>query len=157
MTEKEIKISYKEFDSVEELPADQAELVSAARDAMKGSYSPYSGFSVGAALRLKSGRIVTAANQENAAFPSGLCAERSAMFYAASNYPEDAIVGIAVCGGPEGNMSESPVSPCGACRQVMAQDQRNGGEDMQVILAGTKKIWVFPRVEALLPFIFDDL
>lgn len=157
MTEKEIIVSYKEFDSIEELPADQASLVESARAAMKGSFSPYSSFSVGAALRLKSGRVVTAANQENAAFPSGLCAERSAMFYAASNYPDDPIVAIAICGGPDGNMSEYPVTPCGACRQVMAQYQRNGGEDMQIILAGTKKIWLFPRVEALLPFIFDNL
>ena len=157
MTEKEIKISYKEFDSVEELPADQAELVSAARDAMKGCFSPYSGFSVGAALRLKSGRIVTAANQENAAFPSGLCAERSAMFYAASNYPDDSIVGIAVCGGPEGQMCENPVTPCGACRQVMAQYQTKGGRPMEVILVGGERIWKFSKVDDILPLIFDSL
>ncbi len=157
MTEKDIKISYIEYDSIEELCSADASLVRDAIDAMKGSFAPYSNFNVGAALRLDSGRIVKGANQENAAFPSGMCAERSAMFAAASQFPGDYINCIAIAGGEGGVQAENPVSPCGACRQVMAQYQRNAGHPIEVIWVGSKRIWKFPNVESILPFIFDNI
>lgn len=157
MTEKELKISYTEYNSIEDLNEEDRLLVKEAIDAMKASFSPYSQFKVGAALRLASGRIVKGANQENAAFPSGLCAERSAMFAAASQFPDDAMRCLAVAGGQNGVLAEMPVSPCGACRQVMAQYQRNAGESMRVILIGAAKIWVFEDVSCILPFIFDNI
>lgn len=157
MTEKELKISYAEYNSIENLNEEDALLVREAIDAMKASFSPYSHFKVGAAVRLASGTIVKGANQENAAFPSGLCAERSAMFAAASQYPAEAMRAIAVVGGQDGVIADIPVSPCGACRQVMAQYQRNAGESMRVILIGAAKIWVFEDVSCILPFIFDNI
>ncbi len=157
MTEKNINISYVEYNSIEELSSADASLVRDAIDAMKGSFAPYSHFNVGAALRLDSGRIVKGANQENAAFPSGMCAERSAMFAASSQFPDDHINCIAIAGGPDGVQADEPVSPCGACRQVMAQYQRNAGHPIEVIWVGAKRIWKFPNVESILPFIFDNI
>lgn len=157
MTEKEIRISFEEYTSVGDLNAEDKLLVESAMEAMSGSFAPYSRFHVGAALRLQSGRIVKGANQENAAYPSGMCAERSAMFAAASQYPGDHIRCIAVAGGSDDELAKMPVSPCGACRQVMAQYQRNSGEPIQIILVGSEKIWKFPNVESLLPYIFDNI
>lgn len=157
MTNKELRISFEEYNSIEELSKEDAQLVEAAISIRKGAFSPYSHFKVGAALRLSSGTIVTGSNQENAAYPSGTCAERTAMFYASAQYPNDSIRCIAVVGGLEDNLAENPVTPCGACRQVMSQYQRNAGHPIQIILAGTKKIWKFPNVESILPFIFDNI
>ena len=157
MTKKEFKVSYIEYSSIDELETNDAELAYEAIDARKGSFSPYSHFKVGAAVRLASGQIIKAANQENSAFPSGLCAERNAMFYAASKYPSDPIRSIAIAGGLEDELAENPVSPCGACRQVMAQYQTNGGRPITVILVGSKRIWKFHDVESILPFIFDNI
>ncbi len=157
MTERSFNVSYIEYDSIEELCEADALLVKEAIDAMKGSFAPYSNFNVGAALRLDSGRIVRGANQENAAFPSGMCAERSAMFAASSQFPGDHINCIAIAGGQGGVQADDPVSPCGACRQVMAQYQRNAGHPIEVIWVGAKRIWKFPDVESILPFIFDNI
>ncbi len=157
MTEKEYKISFIEYNNPDELSAEDAQLVKEAISAMNGSFSPYSHFQVGAALRLDSGLIVKGANQENAAFPSGMCAERSAMFSAASQFPGDHINSIAIAGGLNGELAPEPVSPCGACRQVMAQYQKNAGHPISVIWVGTGKIWKFPNVESILPFIFDNI
>ena len=157
MTEKEIKITYKEYSKPEELEKDDLTLARAAIDAMSGSYAPYSGFNVGAAVRLSDGTIVKGANQENAAFPSGLCAERTAMFSAAARNPEKDIVSIAVAGGLNGELCARPATPCGACRQVMAQYQTKSGKPMSVIMVGTEYIWKFDRVDDILPMIFDSI
>ena len=132
------------------------QLVEAAIEAQKGSYAPYSRFNVGAALRLEDGTIVKGANQENAAYPSGLCAERTAMFSASANYPGKAMVYLAIVGGFEGTVSDGPCSPCGACRQVMAEYQTLSGQAMSVIMYGTKKTWKFDKVDDSLPCIFDS-
>ena len=137
-------------------PEDQA-LVAAALDAQKGSYSPYSNFQVGAALRLADGTVVQGANQENAAYPSGLCAERTAMFYAHAHYKDVPFESLAIAGSDHGVLCESPASPCGACRQVMAEYQRKSGKPMSVILVGSKRIRKFWKVDDILPFIFDSL
>lgn len=157
MTEKDIKIPYFEFNSIEELGPEDRELAGAAIEAMKGSYAPYSHFNVGAAVRMSNGQIVRGANQENAAFPSGLCAERTAMFAAGARYPDKDMLGIAIAGGVYGKLTEQPATPCGACRQVMAQYQTKSGKPMSVIMVGASRIWKFSRVDDILPLIFDSI
>jgi len=157
MTSKEIKIAYLEYDSVDQLDPEDRELAEAAIEATGGSYAPYSRFNVGAAVRLDSGIIVKGSNQENAAYPSGICAERTAMFYAAAAYPDNAIVSIAVTAGQNGILCDNPATPCGACRQVMAEYQTKGGQAMSILLVGGKKIWKFEKVDDILPLIFDSI
>lgn len=157
MTGKEIKISFTEYNSIDELIPEDRELAAEAIEAMKGSYAPYSHFNVGAAVRMSNCQIVRGANQENAAFPSGLCAERTAMFAAGAKYPDKAMTSIALAGGVWGRLTEEPATPCGACRQVMAQYQTKGGKPMSVIMLGAKRIWKFDRVDDILPLIFDSI
>ena len=157
MTSKEIKIAYLEFESLDQLEAGDKELAEAAIEATDGSYAPYSRFNVGAAVRLDSGMIIKGSNQENAAYPSGICAERTAMFYAAATYPDNAITEIAVVASQDGKICDSPATPCGACRQVMAQYQTKGGRPMTILLVGGKKIWKFSKVDDILPLIFDSI
>ena len=157
MTSKEIKIAYREYGHLDQLEAIDKELAQAAIDALSGSYAPYSKFNVGAAVRLEDGEIIKGANQENAAYPSGLCAERTALFYASASRPDKAIVSIAIAGGQNGSLCADPATPCGACRQVMAQYQMKGGKPMSVILIGADRIWIFDRVDDLLPLIFDSI
>ena len=157
MTSKEIKIAYLEYGHPEQLPPEDNELAEAAIEATKGSYAPYSGFNVGAALRLDNGEIIKGANQENAAYPSGLCAERTALFYAGANRPENAVTAIAIAAVHNGELCDSPATPCGSCRQVMAQTQLRSRVPMKVILVGASRIWVFEKVDDLLPLIFDSI
>ncbi len=157
MTSKEIKIDYQEFSSIDELNAEDRELAQAAIEGMRGSYAPYSHFNVGAAVRMSNGQIVRGANQENAAFPSGLCAERTAMFAAGAKYPDKDMRSIALAGGIYGHITDEPATPCGACRQVMAQYQAKAGKPMSVIMVGGKRIWKFEKVDDILPLIFDSI
>lgn len=157
MTKNILEITYEQYGSVEELSAADKELAEAAVQAIGGSYAPYSKFNVGAAVRMSDGTIVTGANQENAAYPSGLCAERTAMFYANAHYPDKAMTAIAIAAGQNGVLCEEPATPCGQCRQVMAEYQTKGGQPMSIILVGSKVVYKFDRVECVLPFIFDSL
>ncbi len=157
MTNKEIKIAYQEYDSIDQLNQEDRELAETAIEATKGSYAPYSKFNVGAALRMDNRIIVKGSNQENAAYPSGLCAERTALFYASATYPEAAVTSIAIAASQNGIICENPATPCGACRQVMAQYQLKGGQPMGIILVGGKKIWKFGKVDDILPLIFDSI
>lgn len=157
MTNKEIKIAFTEYAGAAELEAEDRTLVEKAIEATKHSYAPYSNFNVGAALLLDNGEIITGSNQENAAYPSGLCAERTAMFYASSQYPQHAILKIAIAATQGGVLCGNPATPCGSCRQVMAQYQLRGGKPMQIILAGGEKILKFEKVDDLLPLIFDSI
>lgn len=157
MTVKEIKIAYTEYGSLEQLEPQDRKLAETAIEATKNSYAPYSHFNVGAAVRLEGGEIVCGSNQENAAFPSSLCAERTAMFYANAAHPDKAMLSIALAGCQDGILCETPATPCGACRQVMAQYQTKSGKDMSVIMVGNGKIWKFERVDDILPLIFDSI
>ena len=157
MSELQLNIKYEEFASVAEMSPDDQKLVDLALEAQKGSYSPYSHFQVGAALKLADGTIVKGANQENAAYPSGLCAERTALFWAGANYPDVPLDTLAIAGSDHGVLCESPASPCGSCRQVMAEYQKKHGRPLKVILVGSKRIRKFYKVDDLLPFIFDSL
>ena len=157
MEEKHIDIRFIEYNSIDELCPEDKELSQAAIEAMSGSYAPYSHFNVGAAVRLSNGVIRKGANQENAAFPSGLCAERTAMFAAGAEYPDKDLVSIAIAGGVFGRLAAHPATPCGACRQVMAQYQTKSGKPMSIIMVGAAKIWKFARVDDILPLIFDSI
>ena len=157
MIEKTIKIGYLEYSSIEEMEEKDKELVLAAKEAVKGSYSPYSNFQVGAALRLDNGLIIKGANQENAAYPAGLCAERTAMFAASANYPDVPFDTLAISASDHGVPCDDPATPCGNCRQVMAEYQQKYGKPLKIILAGEKSILKFQKVEDLLPLIFDSL
>ena len=157
MEEKQIVISFQEYKDISEMPQEDQELCTAAIEAMSKAYAPYSHFHVGAAVRLIDGKIVKGSNQENAAYPSGLCAERTAMFSAGASYPDIPMVSIAVVGGEGGVIARSPATPCGACRQVMAQYQTRGGHDMSVILIGADVILKFKKVDDILPLIFDSI
>lgn len=157
MIQKHIDITYSEFRSVDEMIPEDRELVGAAIEAMSGAYAPYSHFHVGAAVRLSNGQIVKGSNQENAAFPSGLCAERTAMFAASSRYPDKDMLSIAIAGGVLGMLGTSPATPCGACRQVMAQYQAKSGKPMSVIMVADGLIWKFGRVDDILPLIFNSI
>lgn len=157
MTSKEIKIAYQEFDSIEQLETKDRGLALAAVEATTLSYAPYSRFNVGAAVMFEDGEIIKGANQENAAYPSGLCAERTALFYASANRPDKAMTAIAIAAAQDGKLCGSPATPCGACRQVMAQYQKKSGRPMVTILVGADRIWRFGKVDDLLPLIFDSI
>ena len=157
MTERQIQISYQEYKSIEEMNPEDRELAAEAIKAMQGAYAPYSHFHVGAAVRMSNGQIVRGANQENAAFPSGLCAERTAMFAAGARYPDKDMQSIALAGGVMGRLGSQPATPCGACRQVMAQYQAKSGKPMSVIMISAEKVWKFEKVDDILPLIFDSI
>ena len=157
MTSKEIKIAYEEYMSLAELEPKDRELAQAAIEAPSQAYAPYSKFNVGAAVLFQDGEIIKGANQENAAYPSGLCAERTALFYASASRPDKAMTAIAIAASQNGELLEMPVSPCGACRQVMAQYQLKSGLPMMVLLIGAHSILKFEKVDDLLPFIFDSI
>lgn len=157
MTTKEIKIAYEEYASLEELSALDRALSEAAVAAVEQSYAPYSRFNVGAAVRMADGSIYTGSNQENIAYPSGLCAERTAMFYAHSHSKGVAMESIAIAAMQDGKLCPDPATPCGACRQVMAEFQTESGKDMSILLVGGKSIWKFKKVDDILPLIFDSL
>ena len=157
MTRKEIKIAYTEYESLNQLEAEDRALAEAAIEATASSYAPYSNFNVGAAVRFEDGVIVKGSNQENAAYPSGLCAERTALFYASASRPGIPMTAIAIAAGQNGRLCPSPATPCGACRQVMAQYQTKSGCPMRVLLVGGDKILRFEKVDDLLPLIFDSI
>lgn len=157
MADKKIDITYHEYASLDELSEQDRLLANEAIQAMKGAYAPYSHFHVGAAIRMSNGKIVRGANQENAAFPSGLCAERTAMFSAGAQFPDKDMESLALAGGVMGRLANEPATPCGACRQVMAQYQAKSGKPMSIIMVGASKIWKFNRVDDILPLIFDSI
>ena len=157
MTTRQLLIEYIDYNSIEEMEPQDRELVLEAIDAQKGSYCPYSHFKVGAALRLDDGTIVKGSNQENNAYPAGLCAERTAMFAAGANYPDKAFDTLAIVGSDSNGICETPATPCGECRQVMAEYQAKGGRPLKIILVGRNKIQKFFKVDDLLPFIFDSI
>ena len=157
MTNKEIKIAYQEYDSLSELNPEDFTLATAAIEAVESSYAPYSNFNVGAALMYEDGELIQGSNQENAAYPSGLCAERTALFYASSRRPDTPIIALAIAAAQNGNLCDIPATPCGACRQVMAQYQTKGGRPMSVLLVGGEKIWKFASVDDLLPLTFNSI
>lgn len=151
-----IKTTVKEM-ALEELAEDKRKLVEAAQQATYRSYAPYSLFRVGAAIQLSDGNVVTGANQENAAYPSGTCAERSACYYAHAAYPEAKFVAIAIAArDTHGQFTDEPISPCGACRQALLEYEKLAGASVQVLLAGVGRVFVVDSVRDLLPLAFVE-
>lgn len=158
MEKKSISIEYKEYKDINELPAKERELLQKAIDATKGSYAPYSKFRVGAAVLMSNGEIVIGANQENAAYPSGLCAERTALFSAHTLHHEAYVQAIAITSvDSSGNMLPTLTYPCGACRQVMAEYESLAKSPTTIIIGSGGAIQVFDNVASIMPFIFDNL
>lgn len=154
---KKIQINIEmDFAQLEELDELDRELVERAKAATQNSYANYSHFHVGAAVRLADGQIVIGANQENAAFPSSLCAERSAIFAAQSNYPEQAITTLAIAARNENGFMAKPVSPCGACRQVILEMEDRYQRPVRILLYGTSGTYAIGSVKDLLPLTFVD-
>lgn len=155
MEQIDINISIESYQLDELSPQDQ-ELVQAAIEATKNAYANYSRFYVGAALRLENGKIVIGANQENAAFPSGLCAERTAVFAAQANYPDSPIDTLAIVARNEKGVLPDPITPCGACRQVILEIEDRYKKPIKILLFGTQKIYCVRSVKDLLPLSFVD-
>jgi cytidine deaminase len=155
MKKHSIPFSYIEYNGTSELGADDIKLLEDAWQSCESAYAPYSNFHVGAALKLANGLIIRGNNQENAAYPSGICAERVAVFSASANHPGVAIHSIAVVAKTEVFDLSTPVTPCGACRQVLAEYEMLSGEPIKIILQGnSEKIWILEGISNLLPLMF---
>lgn len=143
------------IETAAEQPADVDRLLAAAREAAAKAYAPYSKFRVGAAALLDNGEVVAGSNQENAAYPSGLCAERTTIFYANAKYPEAKVLRLLIYAETDKGPVASPITPCGACRQVLLEKEVTQGQPMQVTLAGAQDLYHLPGVAgALLPLSF---
>jgi len=152
---KKIQLDVEEYASMAELAEADLQLLELAVKSISTAYAPYSHYRVGAALRLSNGEIISGNNQENAAYPSGLCAERVAMFYAKSKYPEENIVSIAIAARSDDFIIQEAVAPCGACRQVMAEYQTQQNSNIRVIMKGEKgPVLVINAIDDLLPLLF---
>lgn len=157
MRKLELNISFTEFENLDELNSEDRKLVLKATEALKSAYAPYSHFKVGAAVLLKDGRVFSANNQENAAYPSGLCAERVAIFSAVAQNPGIPVKTIAVTAKAEDFEIKSPVSPCGACRQVIAEYEKLYKQKIRIIMKGdTNKVIIAESIEDLLPLTFHE-
>ena len=154
MKQRAFTIRMAEYDRLEALSDSQISLVKKAMDAAKDAYAPYSAYYVGAAVLLANGEIFTGNNQENAAYPSGLCAERVAGFYAGSQFPDVPARNIAIAAMQDGIFQKQPVTPCGGCRQVLFEKETQGGAPLEVILYGSQKIQVLRQATDLLPLPF---
>jgi cytidine deaminase len=151
----EIRINIEEAASPENLSKKEQQVIAAARRAAADAYAPYSGFRVGAALLLDNGELVRGNNQENAAYPDGLCAERVAMFSAHANFPEAAIVMLAVAAMKDGEFLKEPVYPCGSCRQSLLESENRFGKPIRILMFGQNRIHIAGSVRDLLPLSFD--
>ena len=142
--------------STDELSTEEQQLVAKAKEATARSYAPYSHFHVGASALLANGVIVTGTNQENAAYPSGICAERTTLFYANSQYPEVAVKALAIVARDvDGVTNRYVISPCGACRQVMVETEKRFGKPIKVLLCGAEEVYVAESAASLLPLSFE--
>ena len=150
----EKRIIVYEYSTIWDLPAVEQKLIFASREAALNSYAPYSKFHVGAAVLLDNDEIITGNNQENAAFTTGLCAERVALFYANSLYKDVPVKAVAVTASDSQGITHEPVKPCGSCRQALLEAEARFGRPVRIILDGRNKIQVFQGVENLLPFPF---
>jgi cytidine deaminase len=156
MKKQNIEIVLEVFETVSELPKDIQELMNKAHQARKNAYAPYSLFNVGAAIQLASGKITIGSNQENAAYPSGLCAERVAIFHTGARYPNEEIKAIAISASSSKKIISEPISPCGACRQSMAEYEQKQKSPIAIYFMGeTGKIVKVASVMDLLPLGFD--
>ncbi|OHX67405.1 cytidine deaminase [Flammeovirga pacifica] len=151
-----INIEIITYGELNDLAKEDQELLEAAEKATFTSYAPYSNFNVGAALRLENNDIIIGNNQENAAYPSGMCAERTAMYFAGSKYPNTTIKTIAIAARKGEEKEFIPISPCGSCRQAMLEYEVKQDENIRVIMKGTDQIYELSSISDLLPFKFTQ-
>ncbi|VXA93918.1 Cytidine deaminase [Flavobacterium sp. 9AF] len=144
------------FDSLDELDTEDKKIMQKAIEARERAYAPYSNFGVGTAILLDNGEIVSGSNQENAAYPSGLCAERVAIFYAGANYPTSKVLKLFISASPKDRELEEPIPPCGACRQSIAEYEMKQDVDIEIYFMGSKgKVYHSNSLKNLLPFLFE--
>jgi len=156
MKEITITTKFKVFDSTTDLPNDVQNLMEQAVAIRKNAYAPYSKFRVGVALVLDNGKIVTGSNQENAAYPSGLCAERVAIFYAGAIYPDAKVLKMAITAASDTNQTTAPIPPCGSCRQSIAEYEIRQETPIEIYFMGEiGTIYKSESLKNLLPFMFD--
>ena len=156
MKEVELKTVIQEC-QMDELSAEDRQLVEQAIEATRRSYAPYSHFRVGAAVRLGNGEIVIGCNQENVAYPSGLCAERTALFAAGALYPDVPVRVLAVAArGTDGEMTEEPTGPCGSCRQVIIESETRAKHPIRILLYGRRCVYIIDGIRQLMPLTFSE-
>lgn len=156
MKEIQIETKLSVFESFEELSKSEKEFMNQAIEIRKKAYAPYSKFQVGAAILLDNGIVLQGSNQENAAYPSGLCAERVVIFYAGANYPDNKIVKLFISATPSDRDSENPIPPCGSCRQSIAEYEIKQDLPIEIYFMGAKgAIYKSDSLKNLLPFMFD--
>ena len=156
MKEVELKTVIQEC-QMDELSTEDRQLVEQAIEATRRSYAPYSHFRVGAAVRLGNGEIVIGCNQENAAYPSGLCAERTALFAAGAQYPDVPVRVLAVAArGTDGEMTEEPTGPCGSCRQVIIESETRAKHPIRILLYGRRCVYIIDGIRQLMPLTFSE-
>jgi cytidine deaminase len=156
MKEITITTQFNAFESIQELPTDIQRLMDDAIKVRKNAYAPYSKFKVGVAIKLDNGEVVLGSNQENAAYPSGLCAERVAIFYAGAVYPNAKIVTMAITAASETNQTKAPIPPCGSCRQSIAEYEIRQETPIEIYFMGeVGAVYRSESLKNLLPFMFD--
>lgn len=142
--------------SYNELSEKDKNLVEYAKKATETAYAPYSKFNVGAAVLLENDEIISGSNQENAAFPSGTCAERTTIYYAGARFPGVRFCKLAIAAFTDGDFIEEPISPCGACRQAILEYEKLGGQPIEILLAGRNKVYKLQGIRSLLPLSFEE-
>ena len=155
MKTEDIRITVYTYQNSDELPGQRKSLVEKAMESSKDAWAPYSGFRGGAALELANGIIVTGNNQENMAYPAGLCAERVAMFYAGARYPGVPVLRLAIIAYADGKYTDSPVYPCGECRQVLLEYENRQGQEIEVLMCSDHEIKMVKKISDLLPLPFN--
>lgn len=156
MERKKIEINIDIYKSLE-YDTKLQQLIHSAKEVSKNAYSPYSNFNVGAALRLDNGIIVTGSNQENVAYPSGLCAERTALFYASAQYPKAKVEAICIIAQKNGLFIDTICCPCGGCRQVMLETETKQKQSIGIYMCSNDKAYYVSSVKDLLPLSFDEI
>ena len=142
---------------MDELTETERSLIELAIEGTNRSYAPYSNFHVGAAILLKNGKTFIGCNQENAAFPAGICAERSAIFAAGAQYPDQPILMLAITArGKDGELIDEPASPCGTCRQVIIETETRFQQPVRILLYGRKHVYVMDGIKELMPLSFTE-
>ncbi|MBT8244056.1 MAG: cytidine deaminase [Winogradskyella sp.] len=145
------------YDSLEKLPEDIQKLMQLAVEARNTAYSPYSKFNVGASILLDNGEVVSGSNQENASYPSGLCAERTAIFYAGAKYPKAKMLKMALTASSQNQVTNKPIPPCGACRQSIAEYEIKQKQPIEIYFMGAKgKVVKSKSLANLLPLVFES-
>jgi cytidine deaminase len=151
-----ITTQFSAFDSIEELDIETQNLMTEAIEIRKKAYAPYSNFKVGAAILLDNGKIVLGSNQENAAYPSGLCAERVAIYHSGAIYPEAKIIKMAISAASGANTTSTPIPPCGSCRQSIAEYEIKQEAPIEIFFMGEiGPVYKSDSIKNLLPFMFD--